>query len=113
MVEIVKHRNGDIFLVYFETVIFFLIFTGSNCGDILLVYCDCGMDGWNCDCGSMEGWYSLGVLWISKRTLGKSAFRSLNLCNLLLISKLFVYESGDECVCWPQERTFRHKVGLI
>jgi hypothetical protein len=45
MVEIVKHRNGDIFLVYFETVIFFLIFTGSNCGDILLVYCDCVMDG--------------------------------------------------------------------
>ena len=44
MVEIVKQMNGDIFLVYFEIVNFFN-FSGSNCGDILLMYCDCGMNG--------------------------------------------------------------------
>jgi hypothetical protein len=40
-------------------------------------------------------------------------FKSLNLCNLLPTFKLFVYESGDECACWPQEGTFRLKVGVI
>ena len=45
--------------LFWNSNFFFLIFTGSNCGDILLVYCDCGMDGWNCEI--VEGWYSLGV----------------------------------------------------
>ena len=50
--------------LFWNSNFFFLIFTGSNCGDILLVYCDCGMDGWNCDCGRVIfSWclYSYGL----------------------------------------------------